>query len=163
MRARGFIGWAEGYIHDNPGLTAKEIAQRCLGLDIVDSSAQNPVASLAATLQKHYADQGRRINRIKERGIYRYYPASSRNGADSSPDNQHHVRGQHADHGQRAQHQDVANPSGPAPEERLTPERLQQYLDLADQLVEVGRFASQRDALVWVIGGNDSTQNRRRT
>ena len=129
MRARGFLEWAEGYIHTNPGLTAQEIAQKCLDKGIVASTAQNPVASLVATLHKHHSDQGRYVVRRKEFGVYRFYPSNSL--------------------------EDVVNSPRMKPAEstsaKITSDQLQQYVSLADELIDVGKFETQADALVWLI------------
>lgn len=124
MRARGFLEWAEDYIGSNPGLTAQDIARKCLDLGIVMSTAQNPEASLVATLHKHYTD--RNIFRRKEFGAYRFYPSDTEIPIpDSMP-----VK---------------------ASSDRITPDQLQRLISLADDLVDVGKFESQADALVWLI------------
>ena len=124
MRARGFLEWAEGYIESHPGLTAQELALECLDLGIVISTAQNPEASLVATLHKHHLNKN--IVRRKEFGAYRFYQD---NIEASTPD--------------------------PAPvnssSDKITPDQLQRLISLADDLVDVGKFNTQADALVWLI------------
>ena len=124
MRARGFLEWAEEYIKSNLGLTAQEIARRCLDLGIVISTAQNPEASLVATLHKHHTDKN--IVRRKEFGAYRFYPSDTE---IPIPDSMQ------------------VNASS----DRITPDQLQRLISLADDLVDVGKFENQADALVWLI------------
>lgn len=124
MRARGFLEWAEGYIASHPGLTAQEIALKCLDLGIMNSTAQNPEASLVATLHKHHTDKN--IVRRKEFGAYRFYPDNAGGGThDPAP----------------------VDPSA----DRITPGQLQRLISLSDDLVDVGKFNTQTDALVWLI------------
>ena len=129
MRARGFLQWAEDFIRRNPGNTAQVIAQKCLDERVVASTAQNPVGSLVATLHKHFSDQGRNVVRRKEFGVYRFFPANPT--------------------------EDVAGSPGTEPTEstptKITAEQLQQYVSVADQLVNLGKFGTQKDALVWLI------------
>ena len=126
MRARGFMAWAEDYIASHPGLTAQEIASWCLILGVVTSEAQNPEASLVATLHKHHSDEGRNIVRRRESGVYRFYPVDSQ-----------------------------IEESQPAPDttatDKITPDQLHKLVAVADQLVEIGKFKKQADALVWLI------------
>ena len=72
---RGFLDWAERYISNNPGLTAKEIAKACLDLGIVVSRAQDPVASLANTLHSYYMT--RNVVRCEESPPYTFYPGTA--------------------------------------------------------------------------------------
>ena len=124
MRARGFLRWAEGYIASNPGLSAQEIAEACLNQGVVSSSAQDPVASLVATLHKNHSEQ---VVRRRESGVYLYYPA---NPVDQSPD---------------------ASVGDETSSPRITSDELDKYVRLADELAAVGKFKSQREALVWLI------------
>ena len=129
MRSRGFLQWAEGYIRSNPGLSAQDIAKAYLSLNGVSSGAQDPPASLVATLHKNHSDQGRSIVRRRESGAYLFYPA---NPVD-----------------------EFADSSGPGADEqpspRITSVQLDKYVRLADDLAAVGKFKSQREALVWLI------------
>ena len=129
MRARGFLEWAEGYIHTNPGLTAQEIAQKCLDKGIV--------ASTAKILWRHWSllststtqTRAGMSSRRKEFGVYRFYPSNSL--------------------------EDVVNSPRTKPAEstsaKITSDQLEQYVSLADELIDVGKFETQADALVWLI------------
>lgn len=126
MRARGFLEWAIEYINSNPGLTAPEIARKALSLGIVVSTAQNPEGSLVATLHKHHSDQGRSVVRRKELGVFRFYPGDFE--------------------------EEVSDPIPDTPSsDRITKDKLQKLISLADELVDVGKFGTQADALVWLI------------
>ena len=129
MRARGFLEWATDYISRHPGRTAQEIAQACLDLSIVTSVAQDPVASLVATLHKHHSDQGRRVVRRREGGSYRFYPSNASEevveSLETKPDK--------------------------STSTDITDEQLQQFSSLASGLVKAGIFETRREALVWLI------------
>ena len=126
MRAQGFLSWAEDYIASNPGLTAQEIAQTCLDRGIVTSSAGNPLGSLVATLHKHHLDHGKIVRRrAPGERAYRYYP-------------------------RKAQSQAVDAKSGTPSPDRLTPDHLQKLRCIANALVDLGKFNSQADAIVWL-------------
>ena len=129
MRARGFLQWAEDFIQRNPGNTAQVIAQRCLDARVIASTAQNPVGSLVATLHKHFSDQGRNVVRRREFGVYRFYPTNPPGNGDHNPG---------------------TKPTESTPP-KITAEQLQQYVSVADELVALGKFENQKDALVWLI------------
>jgi hypothetical protein len=76
---RGFMADARRYVQQNPGQTAQEIFRELRRQGRAQSDAQDPQASLVATLHKYHTQVG--LERRKEGGAYRYYPRGYGNGA----------------------------------------------------------------------------------
>ena len=127
-RERGFLQEARKEINANPGQTAQEIVKRLLEDGRAKSAALNPEMSLAATLSKHYKDIS--VTRIRDQGLYRYYPSFY------SP----------------AKIASLPEATGsPSPQNSVKLELPTHCKEAADALVTLGKFGSQKEALVWLI------------
>lgn len=134
---KGFTDTAVDLIHKQPGLTAQEYAEMALSLGLTSSDAQDPISSLANTLEKQVREgREKRVIRRRENGQYRYYPASYANGEPP-----------------------MSSAPTPAPVriEISVPAELARTLD---DLVEVRRFVNQSKAAAWLmdegVTANDS-------
>ena len=127
-RERGFLQEARKEINANPGQTAPVIVKRLLEDGRAKSAALNPEMSLAATLSKHYKDIS--VTRTRDQGVYRYYPSSY----------------------STVKTVDLPEVTGkPSPQNSVTLELPNHCREAADALVTLGKFGSQKEALVWLI------------
>ena len=117
-------------IREEPGLRADQIAERALSRGLCDSDAKEPVRSLAATLAKEVRE--RRLPGIyakKMGSALRYYPGSHDSVIGST----------------------VAIEPIPITAESVSIRLDHQRVEVADLLVEVGKFSSRSESLAWLV------------
>ena len=82
---RGFMDLAVTIIEEYPGLTARKVAQEALDYSSDLSDAEDPLQSLATTLNKQVqTGLEKRIRRERIKGIYRYFLTSAPSTSDSN-------------------------------------------------------------------------------
>ena len=130
---KGFKRVAPDLIRDKPGLTAYEYAEMALKQHLCGSDSKNPVFSLATTLMKEFRE-GRMpgIKAVKGHdNKLRYFP-------------------KHYDTNKQ-----VASLGNDSPVTILLPTDVAKNVDM---LVEIGKFTSRGEALIWLasegIGAN---------
>jgi hypothetical protein len=139
---KGFShGVAPNLIRQQPGKTAVDYASQALEQGLADSDAKTPVQSLANTLEKE-AREGRlpEVRRVREGGVYRYYPADQGPAASTSPQK-----------------------DGTAAEdtETITLRVPRKILEVIDLTVEVGAQGTRNEAILWLCQEGMRSNNGR--
>ena len=128
---KGFShGVAPALIRETPGMRADQVAERALSSGLCDSDAKDPIRSLAATLAKEVREG--RLPEVCSRevaGVLRYYPTSLI-GIESF---------------------ELPIEVGSGPDEAVSIRLPHTTVNLADQMVEVGKFGSRSEALAWLV------------
>ena len=128
---KGFShGVAPTLIAENPGMTASEVAERALSRGLAESDSSDPVRSLAATLAKEVREgRHKEVRADRASGVLRYYPISS--GQPTGLD-----RG---------------SPMVRTYEETVSIRLPREHVEIADLMVEVGKYKSRSEVLAWFV------------
>ncbi|MCH7626022.1 MAG: hypothetical protein IIC83_08880 [Chloroflexi bacterium] len=129
---KGFShGVAPDLIAEKPEMTSSEVAEIALSRGLAESNSSDPVRSLGNTLAKEV-----REGRLKEsvraelvRGVLRYYPVSA--GQPTGID--------------------ISAPTTGPYEETVSIRLPKEHIEIADLMVEVGKYRSKSEALAWFV------------